>query len=225
MIMRNFRFILLTLLGLSALRVSAAEAGKLLPSASGVIELVSPKFDEKAIKINDKIVKAWAVHRKILDAHSEQNAGGGLVWHEKMGVTRDELLYMLDKFRSPIFVKIHDAAVKVERKGDIIHLRVNPYGVHAANIASHLSYELKTGMMSLDKTRFLKPRFNDVTHPMEKVGRFVPGYEWALSRELSVTGFVHVGKIPNEPGKCLLNLSVIDNPGKPAFGSYRYNCP
>lgn len=202
-----------TLLCRGPAAAAAAGPAALLPQASGELEFVQPKYDDKAVAIGNRMAAA---------------VGQG----KQPGVTKAEQDYMQAKLKSPALVKVAVSSVTVRRQGDDLHIRIAAPGAPAAAglpgdaaPGTGLVYNTVTGELRIGRTQFGKPRVNEGKTPLDLVGKYVPGFEWTLKNSKVPTAFVHVGRIPNQPGKCLLNLSVMTDPTSPAFGSYRYDCP
>jgi hypothetical protein len=191
----------------------ASGPAALLPASSGKVEFVQPKYDEKAVAISTRMATA---------------VGAG----KAPAVSQAEQEYMQARLKSPSLVRVADSELSVELHGDLTHIRIAFPGVSAqpglpgaASPGTLLVFNPRTGEMTVGRTKLGKPHFNEGKTPLGLAGRYVPGFEWTIKKGTMPAAFVHVGQIPNEPGKCLLNLSVMTEPTSPAIGSYRYACP
>lgn len=191
---------------------AASGPAALLPASSGKAEFVQPKYDEKALAISTRMATAVGAGKTPTVSQAEQE-------------------YMQAMLKSPALVRVADSAFSVERQGDLIRIRIafpgttiQPDLPGASGPGTLLIFDPRSGDLMVGRTKMGKPRYNEGKSPLGLAGRYVPGFEWSVKTGTMPAAFVHVGQIPNEPGKCLLNLSVMTDPAAPAIGSYRYSC-
>ncbi len=203
----------------------AASSVELFPSGKISAEFVSPVFDPKAVEIGTRwgaaMEKEKAFFSEYASKYAERNpsASAALPWHEKMGVSSQDYSYMVAKLRKPQLKKMLDAEIVVEKKGSKLEITTSYAGLKNPPIV----LDTTTEQITVGRVSYGKPTFNSGRSQLELVGRYVPGYEWKHSKDSSTSGYIHIGRLPEE-GKCLLNLSVVSGPSTPILGSFRFKC-
>lgn len=203
----------------------AASSVGLFPTSRTKAEFVSPVFDHKALEIGAKwgaaMEKEKVFFSEYASKHAERNpsSGAALPWHEKMGVTNQDYAYMVEKLRRPQLKKMFDAEIDVEKKGSKLVIITSYSGITNAPLV----FDTETEQMTVGRISYGKPSMNAGRSQLELIGRYVPGYEWKLSKNSSASGYIHIGRLQEED-KCLLNLSVLSGPPAPIMGSFRYKC-
>jgi hypothetical protein len=203
----------------------AASSSLLIPKSKVTAEFVSPVFDEKAVGIATKWSEAMDKEKVFFTKYAEeftarnQNASAALPWHEKMGISSSDYYFMIEKLRKPKLQKVFDAEIDVEKKGTKLFLTTSFSGLKNPPIV----FDIATEQMTIGRVSYGKPTFNAGRNHLELIGRYVPGYEWKLSKDSSASGYIHIGRL-QEDGKCLMNLSVMSGPPTPILGSFRYKC-
>ena len=210
---------------LTSLPLRAASSVALFPTSKTKAEFVSPVFDKKAMEIGAKwgatMEKEKAFFSEYATKHAEKNPGSGaaLPWHEKMGISSQDYSYMVEKLRRPQLQKVFDAEIDVEKKGSKLIITTSYSGLKN----SPIEFDTESEQMTVGRVSYGKPSFNAGRSQLELIGRYVPGYEWKLSKNASASGYIHIGRLPEED-KCLLNLSVLSGPPTPIMGSFRFKC-
>lgn len=203
----------------------AASAVDLFPSGKTSAEFVSPVFDPKAVEIGARWGAAMEKEKAFFSEYASKYAertpstSAALPWHEKMGVSSQDYSYMVEKFRKPELKKMLDAEIVVVKKGSKLEVMTSYAGLKNPPII----FDTTTEQITVGRVSYGKPTFNSGRSQLELIGRYVPGYEWKFSKDSSASGYIHIGRLPEED-KCLLNLSVISGPPTPILGSFRFKC-
>lgn len=224
--MRHFFIMAMTLstLIVAPAAFSAAGSFALLPKQSIKAEFVQVVFDEKATDISRRLTEAWSKNQKALDAFAAQQGanGGGISWHPKMGISQAEFSYMIEKLKHPKFQKIADANLTVTRSGPWVQVTPEFGGLKMGSFA----VDAESQKLKYSGQTFPSPKFVSGKALQEDVGRYIPSYEWKVgASEKSGFGRISVGSLPDDPAKCLLNLSVAQEGLAPSMGLFRYPCP
>ena len=213
------------ILVLMSLPLRAASSAALFPTGKTKAEFVSPIFDKKAMEIGSKwgaaMEKEKTFFSEYASKHAERNPGStaALPWHEKMGISSQDYAYMVEKLRRPQLQKMFDADIDVLKKGSKLFITISYSGIKNAPLV----FDTESEVMTVGRTSYGKPSFNAGRSQLELIGRYVPGFEWKLAKNTSGSGYIHIGRLPEED-KCLLNLSVLSGPSTPVMGSFRFKC-
>jgi len=224
----GMRYILISSVALSflaSLPLQAASSVSLFPRIKTKAEFVSPVFDQKAVDISKKWSAAMEREKSFFASYSEkyadrsQNPSAALPWHEKMDVSSQDYSYMVEKLKKPNLQKIFDAEIDVEKKGAKLIITTSYAGLKNPSIV----FDTANEQISIGRVNYGKPTYNEGRSHLELIGRYVPGFEWRLTKDNATEGYIHIGRMP-ELGQCLLNLLVISGPPTPIMGSFLYKC-
>ncbi len=210
---------------LTSLPLRAASSALLFPTAKTSAEFVSPVFDAKAVEIGTRWSAAMDKEQVFFSEYAKKyaeknpNTAAAFPWHEKMGVSSQDYSYLVEKLRRPQLQKMFDAEIDVEKKGSKLIITTSYSGL----TNSPIIFDTASEQITVGRVSYGKPSFNGGRSQLELIGRYVPGYEWKLSKDVSSSGFIHIGRLPEED-KCLLNLSVLAGPSAPIMGSFRFKC-